>query len=177
MLGYEIPAAGQLQVVLKNPNKTAVKLFLIPYDFSDMPNFTKTFMRQKSYAADGTLRYAVHFIIVSTGKGKKWLTGRMKVVFANRAAGDETQAMSSASSGSRKLHIEIQHPDVKYAPFKVTEDFCYTPSSFVSTESILTKQLQHVELRKAAEHSSSSRKQASGGGARMPFREGSVELR
>jgi hypothetical protein len=28
---------------------TAVKVFLIPYDFSDMPPMTKTFLRQKSY--------------------------------------------------------------------------------------------------------------------------------
>jgi len=49
--GYRIPQVGQLQIVLKNPNKTAVKLFLIPYDLSEMEPGQKTFIRQRSYSA------------------------------------------------------------------------------------------------------------------------------
>lgn len=48
---YRIPRQGQLQIVIKNPNKTAVKLFLIPYDLSDMEPGQKTFIRQRSYSA------------------------------------------------------------------------------------------------------------------------------
>ncbi|KAF1926942.1 uncharacterized protein M421DRAFT_6507 [Didymella exigua CBS 183.55] len=48
---YRIPAEGQLQIVLKNPNRTAVKLFLVPYDISDMEPGQKTFIRQRSYSA------------------------------------------------------------------------------------------------------------------------------
>lgn len=48
---YRIPQQGQLQVIIKNPNKTAVKLFLIPYDLSDMEAGQKTFIRQRSYSA------------------------------------------------------------------------------------------------------------------------------
>ncbi|KAK5130927.1 hypothetical protein LTR08_001530 [Meristemomyces frigidus] len=48
---YRIPMQGQLQIILKNPNKTAVKLFLVPYDLSDMEPGTKTFIRQRSYSA------------------------------------------------------------------------------------------------------------------------------
>ncbi|RMY65599.1 hypothetical protein D0863_09020 [Hortaea werneckii] len=48
---YRIPQQGQVQVVIKNPNKTAVKLFLIPYDLSDMEPGQKTFIRQRSYSA------------------------------------------------------------------------------------------------------------------------------
>ena len=48
---YRIPQQGQLQVIIKNPNKTAVKLFLIPYDLSDMEPGQKTFIRQRSYSA------------------------------------------------------------------------------------------------------------------------------
>lgn len=48
---YRIPQQGQLQIVIKNPNKTAVKLFLIPYDLSDMEPGQKTFIRQRSYSA------------------------------------------------------------------------------------------------------------------------------
>lgn len=49
--GYRIPQQGQLQVIIKNPHKTAVKLFLIPYDLSDMRPGQKTFIRQRSYSA------------------------------------------------------------------------------------------------------------------------------
>lgn len=48
---YRIPQQGQLQIVIKNPNKTAVKLFLVPYDLGDMESGTKTFVRQRSYSA------------------------------------------------------------------------------------------------------------------------------
>ena len=46
--GYRVPPKGQIQLVIKNPNLTAVKLFLVPYDLTDMPAGSKTFIRQKS---------------------------------------------------------------------------------------------------------------------------------
>lgn len=48
---YRIPEQGQLQIIIKNPHKTAVKLFLVPYDVSDMQPGQKTFIRQRSYSA------------------------------------------------------------------------------------------------------------------------------
>lgn len=48
---YRIPAKGQLQIIIKNPHKTAVKLFLVPYDVSDIQPGQKTFIRQRSYSA------------------------------------------------------------------------------------------------------------------------------
>ncbi|KAJ3229237.1 hypothetical protein HDU81_005530 [Chytriomyces hyalinus] len=47
--GFRIPAKGQLQIIIKNAADTAVKVFLLPYDFRDMPPNTKTFLRQKTY--------------------------------------------------------------------------------------------------------------------------------
>ena len=81
---YRIPPKGQLQVLIKNPSKTVVKIFLVPYDCRDMKPWTRTVLRQKSYIKDdlslkaevstgasplveaeddqrnGNLRYAVH---------------------------------------------------------------------------------------------------------------------
>jgi hypothetical protein len=81
---WRIPPKGQLQVMVKNPSKSVVKVFLIPYDLREMPPSTRTFLRQKSFvetssqsqtsSTDGTtpaavegpnggrgpLRYAVH---------------------------------------------------------------------------------------------------------------------
>ncbi|KAL2914747.1 hypothetical protein HK105_205678 [Polyrhizophydium stewartii] len=48
--GYRLPFKGQLQIIIKNPSRTAIKVFLVPYDLRDMPPCTKTFLRQKSYA-------------------------------------------------------------------------------------------------------------------------------
>ena len=49
--GYQIPEKGQLQIIIKNPNKTAVKLYLVPYDLEGMQPGQKTFIRQRSYSA------------------------------------------------------------------------------------------------------------------------------
>ncbi|KAI9248070.1 hypothetical protein BY458DRAFT_536643 [Sporodiniella umbellata] len=84
--GYRIPPKGQIQVVIKNPNKTAVKLFLIPYDFKDMPKNSKTFLRQKSYALHThLLRYAIHLHICRVGK-RLYIYRSIRIVFANRVA-------------------------------------------------------------------------------------------
>lgn len=69
--GYRVPRIGQVQLVIKNPHSTAIKLFLIPYDLTGLERGGKggkTFLRQKSYTVEasagedskGRLRYAVH---------------------------------------------------------------------------------------------------------------------
>ncbi|KXS11854.1 hypothetical protein M427DRAFT_157912 [Gonapodya prolifera JEL478] len=52
--GYRLPERGQLQIIIKNPSRTAVKVFLLPYDFTSLPPSSRTFVRQKSYAVPGT---------------------------------------------------------------------------------------------------------------------------
>ncbi|KAI4718788.1 hypothetical protein E4T48_04988 [Aureobasidium sp. EXF-10727] len=126
---YRIPEVGQLQIVIKNPNKTAVKLFLVPYDLSDMPPGTKTFIRQRSYSAGPIidqpisnlarfpdvsitekpiLRYLIHLNICSTQKGRYYLYGGTRVVFANRVP-----------DGKEKLRTEIQMPEPRYSVWKL----------------------------------------------------------
>lgn len=115
---YRLPPKGQIQIVIKNPNKTAVKLFLIPYDLSDMPADTKTFLRQKSFgvpessnrgdesktASKATLRYAIHLQACCTEKKHIYLFKHIRVVFANRASNE-------------KLHVVCEDPGVpKYVP-------------------------------------------------------------
>ncbi|ORY91606.1 hypothetical protein BCR35DRAFT_298838 [Leucosporidium creatinivorum] len=81
--GYRVPRVGQIQLVIKNPHATAIKLFLIPYDLTGLERGGKggkTFLRQKSYTVEasagedskGRLRYAVHlqFCCPPTGSGK-----------------------------------------------------------------------------------------------------------
>ncbi|KAL8776771.1 MAG: hypothetical protein Q9194_002956 [Teloschistes cf. exilis] len=118
--GYRIPEKGQLQIVIKNPNKTAVKLFLVPYDLEDMKAGTKTFIRQRCHSAgaiiDGlpctsistkpTLRYLIHVNIFSPSSGRFYLYQNIRVVFANRVPDNK-----------EPLQTETQVPQPRYSTY------------------------------------------------------------
>lgn len=125
---YRIPQRGQLQIVIKNPNKTAVKLFLVPYDLRDMEAGSKTFIRQKSYSVGNpllsdlptnvpvemkrekekdTLRYLIHLHICCPNRGRYYLHKSIRVVFANRVP-----------DGKEKLRNELLWPEPKFSPWK-----------------------------------------------------------
>ena len=129
---YRIPEQGQLQIIIKNPNKTAVKLFLVPYDLTGMGSGTKTFVRQRSYSADAindtpltskplndtaplpkkpTLRYLIHLNICSPSKGRFYLYQNIRVVFANRVPDNKEQ-----------LRNEIQVPEPRFSAYKPNRD-------------------------------------------------------
>ncbi|KAG6061199.1 hypothetical protein E4U17_002410 [Claviceps sp. LM77 group G4] len=123
---YRIPEIGQIQIIIKNQNKTAVKLFLLPYDLTGMPPGTKTFVRQRSYSAgpiidnlpkprendaqSGSrpmLRYLVHLHICCPSKGRFYLYKSIRVVFANRVP-----------DGKEKLRNETTWPEPRFTPYK-----------------------------------------------------------
>lgn len=131
---YRIPQQGQLQIVIKNPNKTAVKLFLVPYDLTGMKAGTKTFIRQRCYSTEPldedfslgpkkqtafanqvdkkpTLRYLIHLNICSPCKGRFYLYQHIRVVFANRVPDNKEQ-----------LQNEIQTPQPRYSIYKPNRD-------------------------------------------------------
>jgi hypothetical protein len=122
---YRVPQQGQLQVIIKNPNKTAVKLFLIPYDLEGMEPGNKTFVRQRSFSSGPIvenvvstkpiqdplsnkrmLRYLIHLKFCCLSKGRYYLYDNIRVVFANRVP-----------EGKEKLRNEIQLPEPKFSPF------------------------------------------------------------
>ncbi|KAJ4270068.1 hypothetical protein NW762_001741 [Fusarium torreyae] len=121
---YRIPEKGQIQIIIKNPNKTAVKLFLIPYDLAGMEPGTKTFVRQRSYSAGPIiddvaatseanandrpiLRYLAHLHICCPAKGRYYLYKSIRIVFANRVP-----------DGKEKLRNETTWPEPRYTPYK-----------------------------------------------------------
>ena len=131
---YRIPEQGQIQVVIKNPYKTALKLFLVPYDLTGMEPGQKTFVRQRYYsmgpiierpiasaAADKsrhsrhcekpTLRYLIHLNICCPSKGHFFLYQHIRVVFANRVPDDKEH-----------LSKDVQEPKPKYTPWKPNMD-------------------------------------------------------
>lgn len=118
-----MPQQGQLQVIIKNPNNTAVKLFLIPYDLQGMLAGTKTFVRQRSFSSGPAvenilsnqpiqdplsgkqiLRYLIHLKFCCPAKGRYYLYDTMRLVFANRVP-----------DGKEKLRNEIQLPEPRYS--------------------------------------------------------------
>ncbi|EXJ89079.1 hypothetical protein A1O3_02143 [Capronia epimyces CBS 606.96] len=131
---YRVPQKGQLQIIIKNPNKTAVKLFLVPYDLEGMSPGTKTFVRQRSFSSGpileatlaqqqadlaaldplsnkDILRYLIHIKFCSTAKGRFYLYDNIRVVFANRVP-----------DGNEKLRNEVQLPDPRFSPYKPPVD-------------------------------------------------------
>ncbi|KFZ07746.1 hypothetical protein V501_06221 [Pseudogymnoascus sp. VKM F-4519 (FW-2642)] len=139
---YRIPEKGQLQIIIKNPNKTAVKLFLVPYDLEGMEPGTKTFIRQRSYSAGpimdipptstssstqqqqpeqnerATLRYLIHLHICSPARGRFYLYKSIRVVFANRVP-----------DGKEKLRNELQFPEPRFTSYKPVRDTIPNPSA------------------------------------------------
>lgn len=50
--GYVIPRTGQVQATLLNPNGMVVRMFVVAYDFRDMPAMSQTFVRQRILSFD-----------------------------------------------------------------------------------------------------------------------------
>jgi hypothetical protein len=149
---YRIPAQGQLQIVLKNPNKTAVKLFLVPYDLSDMEAGQKTFLRQRSYSAGP-------IIDMPTSTRTNLGTDRPEAALSNSDDPNDRPILrylihlhiccpskdryylyksirvvfaNRVPDGKEKLRNEIQQPEPRYSTYKPTRDSMATQS--ISTE-------------------------------------------
>ncbi|CAK7270698.1 hypothetical protein SEPCBS57363_004234 [Sporothrix epigloea] len=130
---YRIPEQGQIQIIIKNQNKTAVKLFLIPYNLKDMEPGKKTFIRQRSYSAGPiiddmpvtsgaslerpVLRYLIHLHICCPSRGRYYLYKSIRVVFANRVP-----------DGKENLRNELSFPEPLYSPYKPVRVMPPTPS-------------------------------------------------
>ncbi|KAK7934375.1 hypothetical protein WMY93_005271 [Mugilogobius chulae] len=100
--GYSIPKAGTIQVTLFNPNKTVVKMFLVTYNFSDMPINHMTFLRHRIFlmpVEDGKgetspaggpdkkkiLCYLIHLRFQSSKSGKIYLHNDIRLLFSRKS--------------------------------------------------------------------------------------------
>ncbi|XP_054628650.1 atos homolog protein B isoform X1 [Dunckerocampus dactyliophorus] len=103
--GYSIPKAGTIQVTLFNPNKTVVKMFLVTYNFDDMPTNHMTFLRHriflmpveeeaegKKHGSTGSgllesrkiLCYLIHLRFHSSKSGKIYLHNDIRLLFSRK---------------------------------------------------------------------------------------------
>ncbi|NXK45564.1 F214B protein, partial [Chauna torquata] len=104
--GYSVPKAGTIQVTLFNPNKTVVKMFLVTYDFQDMPANHMTFLRHRIFLvpvgedegatvapseppATGLPRrvlcYLMHLRFHSSKSGKIYLHDDIRLLFSRKS--------------------------------------------------------------------------------------------
>ncbi|KAH8930168.1 hypothetical protein BT69DRAFT_986943 [Atractiella rhizophila] len=142
--GYQIPPKGQLQLIVKNPNRTPVKVFLVPYDLTSMPSGSKTFLRQKSYVVptsnsgspphtpglevqqqDGdkitkeSLRYAVHLYFCSPPARGTRSSAFKQRSNSNRSVSNSPAHPESASSRPRSSTHDPNNPPRRQRPPKI----------------------------------------------------------
>ncbi|KAJ5950591.1 uncharacterized protein N7479_009004 [Penicillium vulpinum] len=153
---YRIPQQGQLQIIIKNPHKTAVKLFLVPYDLSDMEPGTKTFIRQRSYSAGpiidmplsarknlGTDRPEASLNPTEDPHDKPILRYLIHLNICCPTRGRfylhstiRVVFANRVPDGKEKLRNEIQNPEPRYTPYKPSRE---SSSSTSSTSSAITR--------------------------------------
>ncbi|KAF2762381.1 hypothetical protein EJ05DRAFT_433981 [Pseudovirgaria hyperparasitica] len=152
---YRIPQQGQLQIVIKNPNKTAVKLFLVPYDLSDMEPGQKTFIRQRSYSAGPILDMPV-------AARKNYGTDRPEASLSHSDDPNDRPVLrylihlniccpsqnkyylykgvrvvfaNRVPDGKEKLRNEVQLPEPRYSLYKPSRDsMSFTAPSAAATQ-------------------------------------------
>ncbi|KAJ6145735.1 hypothetical protein N7470_009630 [Penicillium chermesinum] len=150
---YRIPQQGQLQIIIKNPHKTAVKLFLVPYDLSDMEPGTKTFIRQRSYSAGpiidmplnarknfGTDRPEASLNPTEDPRDKPTLRYLIHLNICCPSRGRfylhssvRVVFANRVPDGKEKLRNEIQLPEPRYTPYKPTRELTISTSASTST--------------------------------------------
>uniref|UniRef100_A0A182Q0D8 Atos-like conserved domain-containing protein n=1 Tax=Anopheles farauti TaxID=69004 RepID=A0A182Q0D8_9DIPT len=110
--GYSIPRSGTVQATLLNPLGTVVRMFVVPYDFRDMPAMSTTFIRQRILACDDSslkllgknieqlsnaeqmklLRYAIHLRFQTSRSGKLSLHTDIRLLISRRTDCDTAAA-------------------------------------------------------------------------------------
>uniref|UniRef100_A0A182JMY5 DUF4210 domain-containing protein n=1 Tax=Anopheles atroparvus TaxID=41427 RepID=A0A182JMY5_ANOAO len=110
--GYSIPRSGTVQATLLNPLGTVVRMFVVPYDFRDMPAMSTTFIRQRILACDESslqllgknieqlsnaeqmklLRYAIHLRFQTSRSGKLSLHTDIRLLISRRTDCDTAAA-------------------------------------------------------------------------------------
>lgn len=146
---YRIPQQGQLQIIIKNPHKTAVKLFLVPYDLEDMEPGTKTFIRQRSYSAGpvldmplsarknyGTDRPEASLNATEDPQDKPTLRYLIHLNVCCPARGRfylhssiRVVFANRVPDGKEKLRNEIQLPEPRYSPYKPSRESTISSSA------------------------------------------------
>lgn len=101
--GYRVPKKGTVQFTLFNPLGTVVKMFVLQYDFSDMPPNSQTFLRQRTYYmptdasvddadARKCLRYLIHLRFATSKSGRLYVHNHTRMIIWRKSEfGDDSR--------------------------------------------------------------------------------------
>ncbi|BES97203.1 DUF4210 [Nesidiocoris tenuis] len=113
--GYTVPPAGTVQLTLLNPLGTVVKMFVVPYDVSDMPTNCHTFVRQRSVSPSSSNNFLIHLRLRSSKSGRISLWGDVKTLICRR----QYDCVASAVATDEPDQTVILVPSSpRYAPNK-----------------------------------------------------------
>ncbi|RWS26674.1 hypothetical protein B4U80_06995 [Leptotrombidium deliense] len=112
--GYRVPLKGTVQVTLFNPLGSVVKIFVVPYDVSDMPSNSQTFIRQRTLymPKDASehdvncrkwLRYLLHLRFASSKSGRIYLHTDIKLLVLRKTDYDTAANLSPNAFVYREL--------------------------------------------------------------------------
>ncbi|XP_022202425.2 protein FAM214A isoform X2 [Nilaparvata lugens] len=106
--GYSVPRSGTIQVTLLNPLGTVIKMFVVMYDLSDMPNNSCTFLRQRTLympasadaqsieCAQKYLRYLIHLRFSSSKSGRISLHSDIRMIIFRKSDMDTANGFEMA---------------------------------------------------------------------------------
>ncbi|KAL1502863.1 hypothetical protein ABEB36_007941 [Hypothenemus hampei] len=126
--GYNVPKTGSVQVTLFNPLGTVVKMFVLPYDLSDMPPNSQTFIRQRTfympsdyksdnYKPPNWLRFLIHVRFMSSKSGKIYLHSDIQMIIIRKS--DMDTATAHDIDMNYELRSFVQAPtNPKFSPRK-----------------------------------------------------------
>ncbi|KAG9353773.1 hypothetical protein JZ751_011896 [Albula glossodonta] len=143
--GYSVPKAGTIQVTLFNPNKTVVKMFLVTYNFEDMPVNHVTFLRHRIFlvpvgeegerqgegpegeATDRKkiLCYLIHLRFQSSKSGKIYLHNDIRLLFSRKSIEVDTGIPYELKSFTEVPRNPKYSPRLNSAPFQLDQSQSY----------------------------------------------------
>lgn len=110
--GYQIPKSGHIQLTLFNPEGSVVRIFSIPYDYSEMPPSSKTILRQRiMLASSKRLKYLIHLRISSSRSGKMFLYSEIRLIFTTV----NQVCQTDSASDKEEFITQLEHPSPKFS--------------------------------------------------------------
>ncbi|KAJ1363115.1 hypothetical protein KIN20_022882 [Parelaphostrongylus tenuis] len=89
--GYRVPKQGTIQATLFNPQDTVVKVFVVTYDVTDMPQSSQTFIRQRTFLGndddsnvDKHLVNLIHLRLATDRRCRLYLHTDIRMLFSQK---------------------------------------------------------------------------------------------
>ncbi|XP_065662323.1 atos homolog protein A isoform X2 [Hydra vulgaris] len=117
---YRVPKKGTVQLTVFNPNDTVVKMFIVLYNYTDMPPSSRTFLRQRIFSKrkdlktledSQVLHYLVHLSFISSKHSRIYLHTDIQILFPQQTPDGQMFTITDGPT------------DPKYTPFAKYSSF------------------------------------------------------